>query len=334
MPQVPGRAINLTAALALAALGDLVLHRVASRLFLGQRPTGLGRVVADAGLFASYLGAILGLGLLGVALAGAFRRNELFPRSMRLTVGTVAIFFVVLGAVRLFSAPMPERFLVHLKTGQAFLAWFIAAALWRAPVGGRVKLGVTLFALPAVLHAASLFGERMGLAQAAAFDLARAAELTALVAAALSPFLLAGERQLGLRRALGLAVGIVVLTTVVTAMALAFDLVHGLALYGWRLDLPAPLTAGALAYAALFAAAATGLAIGLVWTLGERGAGRLCGWGLLLIAVAGFQTVAPNPILFATCGLLGVALGAVRVASPGATPAAPAAPLGAASSGA
>src|SRR4051794_34925566 len=93
------RPLNLTAALAVVAVADLVLHRLVERLFLPQHPTGLARVAADAGRFAFHLGGVLGLILVVVALFIGLRRGDLFPRSMRFAVGSIALFFVATEAM-------------------------------------------------------------------------------------------------------------------------------------------------------------------------------------------------------------------------------------------
>src|SRR4051794_24092527 len=90
------RTFNLTAALAVTAVADLVLHRLLERLSLPQHPSGVARFAAEAGRFAFHLGGVLGLLLVVTALLLALRRHDLFPRSMRFAVATIALFFVAL----------------------------------------------------------------------------------------------------------------------------------------------------------------------------------------------------------------------------------------------
>ena len=307
---------NLTAALAVAALGDLVLHRLIERLFLPQHPSGAGRVAAEVGRFAFHLAGVLGLVVLVYGLVVALRRSELFPRSMRFAVGVIALFFVALAAIGILFVPLPERFVIHLKTSHAFLAWFIVIATWRGAGAVRGKVAVTLFALPAVLHALALFSDRVGWARHIPAELARAAEVCALLAGMLSPLLLRPDMLTPRRIALGAAAGALTMVALIAALATRFDQVQTLALYGFRLDLPPLSTPGALTYAALVIGAFVGLVVCIAWSLPEPGARRLVGYGLLLTGAAGFQTLTPSQVVFATCGLLAMAAGATRLTSP------------------
>jgi hypothetical protein len=325
-----GRPFNLTAALAVVALAELALHRLVDRLFLPQHPTGLLQVLGEAGRFAFHLGGVLGLAVVVVALLAYLRRPELFPRSMRFAFGSIALFFVVAEAVAVLAlpAPLPEPSMVYLvKVGHAFLAGFLIVALWRAPGPTRGKAGVTLFALPAILHAVALFCERIGWGHQFPSELARAAEICALSAGALSPILLSPEPSSTRWGLAGAAAGVLTLATLLVTLVTRFDLVQALALYGFRLDLPPLATPGAITYVAMVIASFVGLSISTVWSLGERSQGRLLGYGLLLVGAAGFQTLAPTQVLFATCGLLALVTGTIR-------PTAEAAPLmGAAAAG-
>jgi len=130
----------------------------------------------------------------------------------------------------------------------------------------------------------------------------------------LSPILLAPESSSGKRGALGAIAGMLTLGGLLAALVTRFDLVQTLALYGFRLDLPPLATSGAVTYVALVVASFVGLAISIVWNLSEGEGARLVGYGLILVASAGYQTVAPNQLLFATCGLLALASGAAQPA--------------------
>jgi hypothetical protein len=309
------RPLNLTAALTAAAVADLVLHRVISRLFLPQRPSdAVSRLATEAGRFAFHLGGVLGIVVVATALVLGLRRSGLFPRSMTVAVGVVALFFVTFATLGTVFLELPERFLVYLKTSQAFLACFIAAALWRGQTAVRAKVGVTLFALPPQLQAVALFAERAGWGGPFAGELARAAEICALFAGALAPYLVAPEPLTGGRRAAGLTAGAGMLAFLIVMLAIRFDVVQALALYGFRLDLPALGSAGALTYTGLVIAAFVGLSMAIVWALLDAGA-RLVGYGLVLVAAAGYQAIAPNQVLFATGGLLALAAGALRMPS-------------------
>ena len=70
---------NLTAVLAVAALADLLLYRLASHVFLPSQPAwGMARVLSDLGLFMSNLGGVLGVVLVAVEGAPlAIRKSEM-----------------------------------------------------------------------------------------------------------------------------------------------------------------------------------------------------------------------------------------------------------------
>ena len=312
------RRLNLTAALCVVALADLVLHRLVERLFLSQHPTGLGRLAAESGRFAFHLGGVLGLAVVAATLYDGLRRTDLFPRSMRFVVGSVGLFFVVTSAAVVLTLDITERymdFMIQLiKTSHAFLAVFIALALWHTPGSVRARAGVTLFALPSMLHAVALFCNRVGWGRLFPSELARTAEICALAAGALSPLLLTPDVRSGKRGLAGAVVGVATLGGLLAALLNRFGLMQMLALYGFRLDLPQLATPGAITYVAMVIASFVGLAVSIVWTLSERAGARLVGYGLVLLICAGYQTVAPNQILFATCGLLALAQGTLHPA--------------------
>jgi hypothetical protein len=309
---ITARRLNLTAALSVVALADLVLHRLLERLFLSQHPTGLARVAAETGRFAFHLGGVLGLALVTATLFDSLRRTDLFPRSMRFAVASIGLFFVVTSAMAVLTLEITERymaFMIHLiKTSHAFLALFIVMALWRTPGLLRAKAGVTLFALPSVLHAVALFCDRVGWGRLFPSQLARTAEFCALAAGILSPLLLSPESPSGRRGLVGAIAGALTLGGLLAALMTRFDLVQMLALYGFRLDLPQLATPGAIAYVATVIASFVGLVISIAWNLADGGSARLVGYGLVLMVCAGYQTVAPNQLLFATCGLLAMAI--------------------------
>jgi hypothetical protein len=310
------RRFNLTAALAVAAVADLLFHRLGERLFFPQHPTGLQGVAAVLGRFAFHLGGVLGLLVLVTALVLLIRRDEFFPRAMRVAVAIIGVVFAGVAAVGILFLQLPDQFLVHLKTSQAFLAWFVSLATWRAPGSPRAKLGVTLFALPPMLHAVALFASRMRGTPPVAVELGQAAEVCALLGGALAPLLLAPDPATGKRGLVGAgaAAGVLTLAVLLAALVSRFDLVQTLALYGFRLDLPTLASPGAVTYVALVIAAFVGLVMATVWSLGDPGT-RLVGYGLILTTAAGYQALSPNQVLFAACGLLALASGATHPAA-------------------
>jgi hypothetical protein len=303
--------LNLTAVLVALAILDLLVDRLFSRVFLSASSGG-GRVISVAGAFVSYLAGALALLLFASSFLNTIRRRELYPRSMRLVISALAFVFVLLLTACVACVPVPHRWFVQLKTAYAFFGWLTAVAIWRAPVGIRPKLGMTLFALPAVLHTAALFVSEMGWGRAStAADLARIGELSAFLAAGAAPLLLLphmrGMRQAGLAWALGL----VAAAAVTVALFTQFDLLHVLALYGLRLDIPPP-NAGSWGYALLLVLAVLGTFLLVVPSLAVSGGDRLIAYGVLLVVSAGYQIASPADLGIAACGLLAMALGITR----------------------
>jgi hypothetical protein len=315
--------LNLTAVLAALAILDLAIDRLFCRVFVSPL-TGGGHAISVAGAFVSYLAGALALLLFASSFIGAIRRRELYPRSMRLVVSAVALAFVGLLALCVASSQLPEQRFVQLKTSFAFLAALTALALWRADTGLRPKLGMTLFVLPAVLHTAALFASEMGWGQpGVAADLARVGELAALLAAGAAPLLLPpsvrGTRQAALAWGLGLAAA----GLVVAGLLARFDLLHVLALYGLRVDVPPLAAAGAWGYGLLLVLAVLGTFLLVVPALAGSGADRLVGYGAIMLISAGYQIASPTDLGIAACGLLAMAMGIAR-RSPGAPAADPA----------
>src|SRR4051812_22884536 len=193
------RAGNLTAALVAVAFLELVLNRLANRLFL-PRSTISGeaigspaaRVVADSGPFLFHLTGILALLVLSAAFVGLLRRGELFPRPMRFSVIIIGLVFWTLAAGVVLLGLRQARFFVYLEISYAFLSLLIAASLLGSAASGRVKLGVTLFTLPGVLNVLAIVSERSGPlgTMVSAVEVTRLGELLLLAAGLAAPFLL------------------------------------------------------------------------------------------------------------------------------------------------
>jgi hypothetical protein len=316
--------LNLTAVLVALAFLDLLVDRLFSRVFVSSSSGG-GRVLALAGGFVSYLAGALALLVFATSFLNTIRRRELYPRSMRLVISVLAFVFVLLLTACLAFVPVPHRWFVQLKTAYAFFGWLTAVAIWRASVGIRPKLGITLFALPAVLHTAALFVSEMGWGRAGtAADLARIGELSAFLAAGAAPLLLLPHMR-GMRLApLSWALGLGAAAVVTVALFTQFDLLHVLALYGLRLDIPPPTAPGTWGYSLLLVLAVLGTFLLVVPSMAGTGGDRLIAYGALLVVSAGYQIASPGDLGIAACGLLALALGITRREGDEPAPATPA----------
>jgi hypothetical protein len=313
------RSGNLTAGLVVIATLELVLNRLANRLFLPQS-SGSGdsfgakgaALVAASGPLLFHLTGVLALIVLLGAVGGLLRRGELFPRGMRVAVGLIWLFFCALAALSLVAGGIPAWLFMHARISFAFLFLFVAAGALAGPTRRRVRLGVGLFALPGVLTVAAIFVDRtsVGAGSEAAALLARARDVAALASGLGAPFLLpprpAAERPW--RRPLAVALGATFAFTLLFVRR--FDLLQAALLYGVRMELPPATSAfGVAAIAAFFCWTFATLQL-----LVDRGGMRLAGYGLLLLAAAGTQPASPVELSLGLVGLLALAVGEERAA--------------------
>jgi len=304
---------NLTAVLALAALADLVIFRLVSQVFLPS-PTAWSAagILSRTGLFLSNLGGVLGLVLFALVLVRAWRGDTVFPRSMRITVSTIGLFFLVLAGAGVFSMPVSDYSVGYLRISHAFLALFIAVALWFRPGPYRLKLLVVLFATPVVLQTASMFFERKGWLSVHILYGARMGQALAFSALLLAPFLIP-QLIKGRRAIFMLAGGIMGLAVLALVMERHYGLLQVMALYGLRFELPPAIDFVSKAFAGMVAASYVSATVGALACLFAGPTTRLVGYGLILLTVTGHQIAATNQTVFSICGLCALALGASRM---------------------
>jgi len=305
---------NLTAVLAFAALADLLLFRLAAHVFLPSQAGGAAtRVLSDLGLFMSNLAGVLGVVLVAVVLVRAMAGDSIFPRSMRITVSTIGLCFVVLAAAGVLTLHTPDRFVAYLRISHAFLAGFVAAGLWHRPCAVRMKLVVTLFAAPVVLQTATMFCDRMGWSSPLLSEGTRFAQASGFLGLLLSPALIPPCPRRGLQAAGLLGAGLLSFALLCLAMTRYFDLAQMVALYGLRFDLSVAAGVIGKAHLAMVVAAYVSVAATIAACLVGDAASRLLGYGLLLLTTTGHQIVSTDQTLFSLCGLFALALGAARL---------------------
>jgi hypothetical protein len=295
---------NLTALLALAALADLLLFRVASRVFLPTHDgTRSERWLMATGLFAANFASILGLVLIVIALLAALGADRVFPRSMRITVSTIGLFFCVLATMGVLWNLAPQL-AVHLRVSHAFLTLFLAIGVWAGSSRWRFKVGATLFALPIVIQAFVIFAMRMDWSSVALSQLARLAHATSLTAMLTAPLFLTRAPWSRLRVLGAATAGLLLAAGCVAALALRFDLAQAALYYGLHIELGGIASTAERIYAGGLVAAYASLGAAITANLLCEGRTRLVGWGLLLIGVAGAEIASPKAALFTLCGLL------------------------------
>jgi hypothetical protein len=308
------RAGNLTAALVVVALLELGLNRLAGQLFMPRATLALGggsrasSALAATGPFLFQLTAVLALIVLVAGFAGLLRRGELYPRAVRVSVGVIALIFAVLSAQALLRGQLPPQFFIYLETCFGFLSLLTAIAFAATPTAPRVKVGVLLLALPGVLHAAAVFC--LGRGASAATPIAAGGEIVLVAAAAAAPLLLPPRPFRERRWRLPLAIASALTALFVVGLALRYDLMQASALYGLRMDLPPLGSIAGVAYVfGLF-----GWSYATVQLAADKGGMRLCGYGLGLLALGGYDVGSPVELTLSLLGLVAVAVGELRAA--------------------
>jgi hypothetical protein len=310
-------ALNLTALLAFSAFADLALYRVLNAAFLPSHPSTFDqRLLVNLGSFASNLSGVLGLPLAVGGLLRGLSSDQVFPRSLRITVSTIGVFFCVLAAMGVLWLGVGPRYQIHLRISHSFLVLFLMLGVWRGPRSVRAKVATTLFALPIVLEAAAVFCQRMSWARLEPGEIVRVAHALTWVAMGAAPVLLAPP----VRRARQLAWAVVSAATLGAglgaAVALRFDVVQTIAFYGLHVDLTGLGSFAEQLYAAVLVVAFACLGSAALSCLMVDGHRRLVGWGLLLLAASSQDLSSPKTALFTLCGLLAVALGSARAEPP------------------
>lgn len=323
-------AINLTAATALVALGDLVWGRTGARMLLPQGgfSNALNSALMATGGYFGHLTGVLSLALLLLALTNAEVRQRIFPRPLQVSLVFVAAVFVLLSG-RALVGPMGERFTLYTKITYAFMAAFVMAGVLRSSFGRqpeskrhrRSAMGVLLFALPGILYAAASFVDRNGTPQATevATVINRIGQWAALAAGLGAGLLLSPPSRGHMRSgtfAVASALGVIGTASAFAFLLLRFDLVSSLAAAGLGIEVPRFTESGGNLFAVVFAAAAGSTLFGLATLLGARGQWRLVGYGLLLVTAAGYQLSNPALLAASLVGLMAMALGVFAVSRP------------------
>jgi hypothetical protein len=310
------RSGNLTAALVAVALLELIVNRLFGRLFsqaaaFGSAPAGFrpASVLGASGPFLFQLTAVLALGVLVAAFSGLVRRGELYhPRTIRFSVVVIALFFIGFATSAVIRGQMPARHFVFLEIGFAFLALLTLLAVTGARVPARARAGIALFAAPGVLRAFAVFMSGRGPGAAEAAALAGAGEIALLVAGVLAPLTLVTRPWKDRRWLLPLVSAVLLTTALLVALSVRFDLVQASVLYGLRIDLPRLGSPAGIAHVAAF----FGWSFTTVELIAAGGGLRLAGYGLLLLALGGYETGSPVELTLSLLGLIALAVGELR----------------------
>jgi hypothetical protein len=321
------RSGNLTALLVVVSVLEFVVNRLAGRLFFPRPALTSGAygswatyAVNAVGRWLFQLTALLGLVVVVAAFAGLFRRGELYPRAIKLSTVVIALFFSVLCGWAVFSGGIQARPFAFAQIGFAFLVLLTAVAFSQTKASLRVKIGVAVFALPGALHALGFIASNLPvdsrgplpalrrlLSHAAPAFLIMGA-LALLAAAILAPLLLPPRPFRERRWRVPLAIAALLTGAFVVVLLLRFDLIQASALYGLRLELPQLASAPGVAYVMAF----FGWTFATIELISDKGGIRLVGYGLVLLALGGYEPASPVELSLSMLGLLAVAVGELR----------------------
>jgi hypothetical protein len=300
--------INVTAFLALLAVADLVLFRLVDPLFLPSQPVAWGpRLVSGLALFAGQLSGVLGILVVGWAMARLLRDESVFPRGMRITVTTIGLFFLAVTGLGLLSVLVSPRYQTHMRISHAFLVLFIVLGCWRNQRPLRLRIGLSLLGIPMFLQVVALFLAQMPRPYVDPTLLAGLGRSGLLVFLAASPLLVVAHPIARRSVVVGMVASVLVAGALVATALARFDIMQVVAYYGLRLDLTG-LHGGREQWMVSFVIVAYAcLAFSIAASLIRKGPSRLTGWGLLLVGAAGMEANAPKLALFSLCGLLALA---------------------------
>jgi hypothetical protein len=320
------RSGNLTALLVVVSILEFVVNRLAGRLFFPRPALTSGggshttHAVSFAGAWLFQLTALLALAVMVAAFAGLFRRGELFPRAIKLSTVVITLIFSVLCGWAIFSGGIQPRSFAFAQIGFAFLMLLTAVAFKQAKAPVRLKIGVAAFALPGALHALGFIatnlpvdgrgampGMRRVLSQGAP-GLLVAGAIALLLAAMFAPLLLPPRPFRERRWRAPLVVAAALTAGFIVALVLRFDLVQASALYGLRLELPPLASAPGVAYVLAF----FGWTFATIELIADKGGMRLAGYGLVLLALGGYEPASPVELCLSMLGLLALAVGELR----------------------
>ena len=316
------RAGNLTAALLLVSLLELLVNRLANRLFLPRssvshaRHFSLARLVSDSGPFLFHLTGLLALLVLLVAIVGMLRRGELFPKTVRFTVVLIGAVFWLLSLLVVVFGQAPPRFSLPIETGYGFLTLLVAASALGTPLGSRVKVGIWLLILPGLLHIAAVVAERSGWFRddsGLPLLVAKLADGALLICGLGAPFFWSDRTWRQRKWAASLIAAVAVTVPFAWLLATHFDLLQAASLYGLRIELGGfGSVFGAVSCLALFA-----WMVSVVQSIGQPGPMRLVGYGLVMMAIAGPQAGSLVELTVSLVGLLAVTVGELRASGTG-----------------
>ncbi len=321
------RSGNLTALLVVVSALEFIVNRLAGRLFFPRPAVSSGvsgsyatHVLSVAGPFLFQLTAFLALAVMVAAFTGLFRRGELYPRAIRFSTIAIALIFSFLVGWAVLTGGIQARSFVYAQICFAFLMLLTAIAFRTTRAPARLKLGIATLALPGALHAFGYVAARLTPEGHDAFasvrrtlapggaPLLEAGAIALLLAGVLAPLLLPPRPVHERRWHVPLAIATALTGLFVFALLWRFDVIQASALYGLRLELPPLTTVAGLAHVLAF----FGWAFATIELIADRGGLRLAGYGMVLLALGGYEQASPVELCLSLLGLVAVAVGELR----------------------
>jgi hypothetical protein len=232
----------------------------------------------------------------------------------------IAVAFSCLVGLAVLTGGIQARWFAYAQICFAFLMQLTAVAFLTTPAPIRLKVGVALLALPGTLHALGYVASRLtteghdafaGVRRAASqggAPLLEAGAIAVLLAGLLAPVLLPARPYRERRWRLPLAVATTLTALFVFALVWRFDLIQASALYGLRLELPPLSSVAGVAHVLAF----FGWTFATIELLADRGGIRLAGYGMVLLALGGYEQGSPVELSLSVLGLVAVAVGELR----------------------
>ncbi|MCA9666958.1 MAG: hypothetical protein KC503_15270 [Myxococcales bacterium] len=309
--------ISLVSILTIATTFELVLNRVIVRLV--PRPkaaaatkAGIYDAIDSFGLFFFYFVGLLALGLVAWGVVVLIRDRKLLDIASRTVLAIAGALFLPLAALGQVIQ-LPAAVAPHLNTAfGVFIASLVVITL-RRNISLRHKIGIVYLAAPLLLHVYWLLTQQItaiapvGARADLPSRLFEIGEHMVIVGAFVAFFFFAPlARVRSFFEPIPLAVAIIITGAVGAFAQLRYPVAAQAAYYGLGINLPAPSFQEALHLAALFwfTLTATGL-------FSRGGAERGLGYGLVLIALSGFQLQLPYQFLLTAAGMLLLLRGAL-----------------------
>ncbi len=308
--------------LAISALVELLLNRVATRL-AGPPQSELSALLFGSGApFTQHFTGLLGFGVFSWGATIFLRDRNLLRLPDRMVFTFLAALFLPLAGMGLV-VPLPKSVAPHLATAFGLLVLGLTVGFLRRPAALRAKLGVICLVGPLLLHCywtltqqlpALAPSGRLGELPAQLFEIAE----NMVVVGAFASFLFFAPfpRRSSLFSPIPVTAAALVTAAVALLIRYHYPEAVQAAYHGLGLNVPPPSLHVLMHLSALFFFVLTIATLAL-----RKGPERETALGLLLLGTSGFQLQAPYQLLLTLTGLMTVMRAAIAAGADGEAPA-------------